>query len=349
MFAGSLKNIGGIEKYNSDLLNSLIKLNHKIILIERKSGGVFAKFKFLLNCIFQYIRHRPDYLICCHINFLPIIYYLKKIINVKYSISIYGIEIIPKLSSIKKKSIIDSDNIITISNYTKKLILDQLPNVEKKIFMLKSSISKNEFKIENKNKDKIQLLELDNKKIILTLARLSTDEDKGQHRVLEALPSILKKIPNAVYLIVGGGKDERVNQFLNQNPYLYKSVIFTGTISNEEKNDYYNLADVFVMPSKTEGFGIVFIEALACGLPVICSEGYGCREGLLNGKLGILVDPDNTKSISNRIVEILKKSYKASYTLRKKIRNETLKVYGMETWERNVAELLKLVEEKVAK
>ena len=103
------------------------------------------------------------------------------------------------------------------------------------------------------------------------------------------------------------------------------------------------------MPSKTEGFGIVFIEALACGLPVICSEGYGCREGLLNGKLGILVDPDNTKSISNRIVEILKKSYKASYTLRKKIRNETLKVYGMETWERNVAELLKLVEEKVAK
>ena len=100
------------------------------------------------------------------------------------------------------------------------------------------------------------------------------------------------------------------------------------------------------MPSKTEGFGIVFIEALACGLPVVCSDGYGCREGLLNGELGELIDPDNINTISNKIIQILKKSDHQSLSSRQKIRKKAIKVYGMETWHKNVVSFLSLVEEK---
>ena len=347
MVAGSLKSIGGIEKYNTDLFNSITKLNHNVILVERFPGKFFAKFVFFLKCIFKFFIYKPDYIICGHLNFLPIIYLLRKFKDIKYSVSIYGIEIIPELKSIIKEAINKADKIITISNYTKSLIIRKLPNVENRIFMLKSAVNADEFNIEKKDAHKINLLSLKNKKIILTLARLSTNEDKGQHRVLKSLPKIIEQIPNAVYLIVGGGNDDRINKFLFENPILSKSVCFTGEILNQEKKIFYNLADVFIMPSKTEGFGIVFIEALACGLPVICSDGYGCRGGLLGGELGKLVDPEDTNSISNIIIECLSKENDLSLSQRKSIRKKTIKVYGLKKWDRTVSDFLKSVQERI--
>jgi hypothetical protein len=72
---------------------------------------------------------------------------------------------------------------------------------------------------------------------------------------------------------------------------LSDKVVFTGRISESEKVAHYNLADAYVMPSTGEGFGIVLIEAAACGVPVVGSRVDGSREALLDGRLGHLVDP----------------------------------------------------------
>ena len=74
---------------------------------------------------------------------------------------------------------------------------------------------------------------------------------------------------------------------------LSDRVIFTGYIPESEKIAHYNLADVYVMPSTGEGFGIVLLEAVACGVPVVGSRVDGSREALLDGQLGRLVDPGN--------------------------------------------------------
>ena len=74
---------------------------------------------------------------------------------------------------------------------------------------------------------------------------------------------------------------------------LTNNFILTGYIEDKELTDHYLLADVFVMPSTQEGFGIVFLEALVCGLPVIAGNKDGSVDALLNGKLGKLIDPDN--------------------------------------------------------
>jgi phosphatidylinositol alpha-1,6-mannosyltransferase len=82
-------------------------------------------------------------------------------------------------------------------------------------------------------------------------------------------------------------------------------VVFTGLFPEEDKPDLYALADVYVMPSRGEGFGYVFLEALASGAPVIGSRLDGGREALLDGKLGLLVDPSNPAEIERAIREVL--------------------------------------------
>jgi len=82
-------------------------------------------------------------------------------------------------------------------------------------------------------------------------------------------------------------------------------VIFTGFFAEREKADLYNLADVYVMPSRGEGFGFVFLEAMASGVPAIASRLDGGREALLGGELGLLVDPSSAAEIRLGIQEIL--------------------------------------------
>ena len=279
---------------------------------------------------------KPDYIICGHLNFSPILFLVNYFIKIPYSISIYGIEMIPNVSNIIKKCILNANIIITISNYTKDLIIKQAPEIKSRIFLLKSSVNKDHFKQKRQNKILMNKYNLFNKNIILTLARLSNNEEKGQHRILQALPEVLKKFPNTIYLIVGGGNDRRVDEILHSNPKLKEKVIMTGKIENDDKVDFYNLADVFVMPSKNEGFGIVFIEALACGVPVISSDGYGCREGLLNGEIGLLVNPNKKKEIADAIKLFLDKKVNPNLLNKKNIRRLTIKEYGMERWDNDI-------------
>jgi len=88
---------------------------------------------------------------------------------------------------------------------------------------------------------------------------------------------------------------------------LSNNVIFTGYVDESSKNAMYCAADVFVMPSAGEGFGYVFLEAMACGLPVIGSEKDGSREALRQGTLGELVDPGDNRALRDAILRGLKK------------------------------------------
>ena len=74
---------------------------------------------------------------------------------------------------------------------------------------------------------------------------------------------------------------------------------------DEEIVDYYNLCDIFVIPSKGEGFGIVYLEALACGKPVIGGNQDGAIDALCNGELGLLIDPDSVDEIASNLSDIL--------------------------------------------
>jgi glycosyltransferase involved in cell wall biosynthesis len=144
------------------------------------------------------------------------------------------------------------------------------------------------------------------KTVLMTLGRLvGQDRHKGYDEVIEALPALIGEIPDVCYLIVGKGNDRKRLEEKAKAFGVHDQVIFSGFVPEEEKVDHYRLADTFIMPSRGEGFGIVILEALACGVPVIASSVDGSREAVRNGELGIMVDPSDQQEIKDAILEAL--------------------------------------------
>jgi glycosyltransferase involved in cell wall biosynthesis len=172
-----------------------------------------------------------------------------------------------------------------------------------------------------------------NKKIILTICRLAKSEKyKGYDRVIQALPKILEQVPDTIYTLIGDGDDMEDIKKIIEELNLKEKVYLLGAIKNDFIPEILNVADLFVMPSKGEGFGIVFIESLACGVPVIAGNKDASKEALINGELGIMVDPDNVNEIAEAIIKVLKGEapkhlYDKNYLRQKVIENFSFEVF----------------------
>jgi phosphatidyl-myo-inositol dimannoside synthase len=136
------------------------------------------------------------------------------------------------------------------------------------------------------------------RRVLMTLARLAPRERyKGIDEILEALPRLAVDHPHIAYLIAGDGPDRARLEAKACALGVADRVVFAGRIAEEEKVAHYRLADAFAMPGRGEGFGIVYLEALACGVPVLGSKIDGSRDALLGGRLGVLVDPREPEDV----------------------------------------------------
>jgi phosphatidyl-myo-inositol dimannoside synthase len=145
--------------------------------------------------------------------------------------------------------------------------------------------------------------------VLMTLGRLSSSERyKGIEEVLELLPQLTGDIANMAYLVVGDGSDRQRLEDKARSLAVEEYVVFTGYIPESKKADYYRLADAFVMLGRGEGFGIVYLEAMACGVPVVASKVDASREAVRDGELGILVDPDDPREVRAGILGALNRA-----------------------------------------
>jgi glycosyltransferase involved in cell wall biosynthesis len=125
--------------------------------------------------------------------------------------------------------------------------------------------------------------------------------------VIKSLGKLKNDFPEIRYVLAGKYDDEekqRINQLVAQHN-AEGLVILSGFINEEELPDHFLMADLFILPSKKEGFGIVFIEALACGLPVICGNTDGSRDAVKQGELGNAIDPDNLPELEAEVLKCL--------------------------------------------
>jgi glycosyltransferase involved in cell wall biosynthesis len=142
--------------------------------------------------------------------------------------------------------------------------------------------------------------------VIMTLGRLASEErSKGFDEVIESLAEVSREIPSITYLICGDGPDRKRLEAKAASLGVGDRVVFSGFVPEALKSAYYRLADAYVMPSRGEGFGIVFLEAMASGLPVMGSIADGSREALLGGALGELVDPSKPGQVRQGILRTL--------------------------------------------
>lgn len=157
---------------------------------------------------------------------------------------------------------------------------------------------------------------LDGQKVILTVARL--DDYKGHDMVIQALPHVREAAGPLRYLIVGRGREERRLRLLANSLGCSQEVIFAGYVPESELPSVYAGCDVFVMPSRAlphgdfEGFGIVFLEAGACGKPVIGGRSGGVPEAVIDGVTGVLVNPTDVGEIADALARILLDHHEAA-------------------------------------
>lgn len=153
-------------------------------------------------------------------------------------------------------------------------------------------------------------LDLTDKRVLLTVGRL--EERKGHDQVIRALPRLLKKIPNMMYVIAGTGAEEGRLKQLCHSLGVERSVHFLGFVADDLLPSLYNLADVFVMPNRQgcsgdiEGFGMVFVEANACGKPVVAGRSGGVESAVIHGETGLLVDGENLDDLCGAILRLVK-------------------------------------------
>ena len=169
-----------------------------------------------------------------------------------------------------------------------------------------------------------------NDRVLLTLTRLASKEKyKGYDQVIQAVYNLKDKYASLKYLLVGKydvAEKNRLDEMIKKLG-LQGQIIFTGFVPDIELAGFYTLANLYIMPSKKEGFGIVFIEAMFYGKPVIAGNIDGSADALKNGNLGLLVDPDNQQQITHALVEVLSNTEKYIPNHQEVMQNFSFEVY----------------------
>ena len=284
--------------------------NNPYFPAENFRGYGIDKFRFIKEMVLE--GFKSDLVILSHINLLPIGWLIKKLRpHTKLFLLAHGIEIWYPLAFSKRKMLRRCDRIITVSNYTadKIRVVHGLPS--EKVVVLNNCLDPFLPLPSLHKKDGALLHKYGfeaTDTILMTLTRLSSKERyKGYDKVIQAIATLKLKYPDIKYLIAGK-YDSHEKEFVDnllKKLQIQNVVVMAGFIAEEALEAHFAMSDMYVMPSRKEGFGIVFIEAMYYGLPVIAGNIDGSVDALLNGELGQLVNPDNVGEIAGSIANVI--------------------------------------------
>jgi glycosyltransferase involved in cell wall biosynthesis len=256
----------------------------------------------LLKCLLQ---NRPQQVFCGHINLAVLIQTLCQPLGIPYTVLTYGKEVWEPLKNQERRALTSADRIWTISRYSRDRACLANGLNPKMVEMMPCAIDGDKFTPGSKQLELVQKYGLTGCKVLMTVARLwSGDIYKGVDVTIRALPQIAQVFPEVKYLVIGRGDDQpRLAQLA---AYLGVSdrVVFAGFVATEALMEHYRLADAYIMPSQ-EGFGIVYLEAMACGVPVLSGDDDGSADPLQDGKLGWRVPHRNPDAVAAACIEML--------------------------------------------
>ncbi|MCW5553478.1 MAG: glycosyltransferase family 4 protein [Verrucomicrobiae bacterium] len=311
--------------------------------LEFNTCGVGGKLRYAVAVLRSAIRHsRSSIIICGHINLLPLAFLVRMIVRrlapgfrPALALVIHGVDAWqPTRSWLTNRLARQVDVVLAVSEFTRKRFWNWAQPTSARFNILPNCVDLARFTPGPKNPAMQDRYGLRGRTVLLTVARLSAAERyKGFDQVLESLPVLAKQIENLAYLIVGDGDDRerlvakakslglavlehgkrgdsapRTSNLplaVPSSPPPAAQVIFTGHIPESEKVDHYRLADAFVMPGWGEGFGIVYLEAMACGVPVLASKLDASQEAVRHGELGVLVNPKKSDELQAGIHAVL--------------------------------------------
>jgi phosphatidyl-myo-inositol dimannoside synthase len=298
---------GGIAQYNRDFLTALassasgsgtissitVLPRHaldEVILppgIEQLSPRP-GRIDYALSAIGAALTRRVNLVFCGHLYMAPLAALIAQFNGAKLIVQTYGIEAWPRPSRLQRRALEAADLVLCLSRYTRAAVLGWATIAPERLCVVPCT-----FGYAFNPGDSAMLrrsLCLEGKRVLLTVGRMDSRESyKGHDRVIAALPQLVADGHDVVYLILGEGDDMARLKALAVTKGVADRVAFMGSVGAQRLVETYRMADLFVMPSTGEGFGIAYLEAMACGTPALGLAVAGTRDALADGDLGMTV------------------------------------------------------------
>jgi phosphatidylinositol alpha-1,6-mannosyltransferase len=261
---------------------------------------VASPIGYVLRSLWEAVVARPDVVVYTHVNtarLQPVVRLLRP--RARTVLYVHGREIWERLSWLQRFALRSSGRLVLHTRFVGET-LDTQGTAHAPMTVVHPSLS------DDWAADVEPRSAPTGEAVVLTVSRLECDErQKGVDRVIEAFPTVLERVPGATLRVVGDGTDRERLEGLAASLGLERRVQFLGAVDDATLKRLYASSDVFALPSVQEGFGLVYAEAMAHGLPCVVAAGTAAREVVDVGVTGLAVDPDSVDDLADAVVTLL--------------------------------------------
>ncbi len=293
---------GGIAQYNRDFLRALATLGAHIEVLPRWQHGPAhipdrirqaspkpRPSQYITSALWVGYCKPAEIVFCGHLWMAPVAALIAYLKRAKLIVQMHGTEAWTPPSFLWRRAVETADLVLCVSRYTRAHVLGWMRLSPERLAIIPNTVG-DHFKPGDGVSALREKWAAAGQRVLLTVGRLNAKEQyKGHDRVIRALPKLVAQGHDIVYIVIGEGGDQSRLQSLAKHLGMTDRVRFLGGFAPMSLVDAYRAADLFVMPSTGEGFGIVFLEAMACGTPALGLDADGSRDALADGALGAVV------------------------------------------------------------
>jgi phosphatidyl-myo-inositol dimannoside synthase len=341
---------GGIAQYNRDFLGAVAEGNlvSSITVLPRQTPepaqpprGIrqlrphSGRVGYSVAALRVALAQNFDVVFCGHLFMAPLAALIARLKGAKLIVQTHGIEAWSRPSKVKRAAVEKADLVLSVSRYTRAAVLSWAAIAPERALVMPNTVR--EMFTPGDASAQRAAMGLEDKQVLLTVGRMhSAERYKGHDRVIAAIPELVKLGHDICYLVVGEGDDRVRLESLAAQTGVSDRVRFLGAVYTSELPELYRAADLFVMPSTGEGFGVSFLEAMASGTPALGLDVAGARDALGEGELGTAVAEEEFPSA---ILRLLNESNGSGHSLAAAARAR----FGPERFEANALDVVKRV------
>jgi phosphatidylinositol alpha-1,6-mannosyltransferase len=298
---------GGIAQYNRDFLNTLAENGaaSSITVLPRHAPRRITppatinqtparpgRLTYSAMALMTAFRQRTDVVFCGHLHMAPLAWLIARLKGAKLVIQMHGIEAWAHPSRLQRAATEAGDLVLCVSRYTRACVVGWAAIAPERVIVVPDTVA--DGFTPGDGRELRAALGIEGKHVLLTVGRMAPSERyKGHDRVIAAIPDLVRRGHDVVYVIIGQGADCTRLEQLAQRAGVAERVRFLGVLGAEKLKEAYRMADLFAMPSTGEGFGIAFLEAMASGTPALGFGVTGSRDALAEGELGTVISEEN--------------------------------------------------------
>ena len=270
---------------------------------QRYHGCNRSKLRFLRHFLVNVLSRRWDVVWFQHRLLAPLAGVVRMLTRAKVMVWVFGLEVWSPPSLCARVSLRTADRVLSISTFTAQRCeeLYGVPHDRMRICPLGVSQS-----LDTSDGEPVGGLPQGPCVLVVSRLALPAAEQKGVLRVCQAMVKVIGQVPDASCVVVGDGPERRAIQATVEELGLGSRIVFMGHLRDAELSWVYRKAAVLALPSTVEGFGLVYVEAMAHRVPVVAGHLDAATDVVVDGGTGLLVDPLDVEAIAQALVTLLK-------------------------------------------